>query len=1099
MIQKYNRSPLTARMKYIADLHIHSPFSRATSKAGTLEGLFAWARVKGIHVVGTGDFTHPGWFSQLKKLLEPAEYGFFRLKNQTVPLALPGVHPEDIPTRFVLSAEISSIYKRHGKVRKVHNLLYVPDFASAERINSTLAGIGNIEADGRPIMGLDSRDLLEILLEEAPEGFLVPAHIWTPWFSLFGSKSGFDTIEECYGDLSEHVFALETGLSSDPDMNRRISALDRFALISNSDCHSPAKLGREANIFHADFSYTGLRGALRNPLAGGLAATIEFYPEEGKYHCDGHRKCQVCLEPAETRKLNDTCPVCGTPLTIGVLHRVMALADRNQPQYPPGSPSVHSLVPLPEILGEILGVGPGSKRVTELYARVISRFGSEFNLFLATPTAEISKLSPVLAEAVERVRNNRVIRQPGYDGEFGVIRVFAPDELAGLAGQISLFSGKNPGRKKNPAPDPQPLPETKPPLPRQEKAVSMEINPEQQSAVACEAEKILVTAGPGTGKTFTLVTRINHLVTNLGADPGRMVAISFTNRAAGELRQRLLRELGDGASSLQTETFHGFCLEWLRRHTPGLAVLGDEERDLYIRKTFPRLSRDEQNLLGKELAMYHDGLNRGTAGANRALSEPAKDYLASLAANNVMDLDLVVPHFLALLRDNNDFRARVLERLDFLFVDEFQDLNHPQYELVLLLAEKARLFAIGDPNQAIYGFRGSSLDYFRTFSRLPGVVTLTLIRNYRSAPAIVHGATAVIRRNRHSGNTELLTESTSPAVIELHTADSARTEAEFVVRRIEEILGGISTFSLNSGRAGDASSTRSFADIAILVRLRQVAGIISEALARRGIPFQIVGATPFYMLPGLRAISHHLQASDDEGTLADFLTLLKELPGIGATTLTLLEKILPVRSPDFFSAAAGCSLPARAAKIIRTTHDNIRDFRQATPKEGIAAPLARLMARLRIDPAGEDAVRLLALAGVFGANLTAFLTHLRQNARASVYDERAEAVAIMTMHAAKGLEFPVVFLAGLEEEIIPCTIGPQHSDEEEERRIFYVAMTRSKETLILSCAAGRTIFQRSAIRPVSRFIREIPGALIARTSSRGKKREKTGHAQMTLF
>ena len=246
-------------MRYIADLHIHSPFSRATSKAGNLQGLAAWARVKGIHLLGTGDFTHPGWFSQLKEQLVPAEPGFFKLKDEAIPSPLPQVTPIALPSRFLLTAEISSIYKRHGAVRKVHNLLYVPDFASAERINSVLAGIGNIESDGRPILGLDSRDLLEILLEKAPEGFLVPAHIWTPWFSLFGSRSGFNTIEECYGDLSPHVFALETGLSSDPDMNRLIPALDRFALISNSDCHSPSKLGREANIFNTGFSFFDLR------------------------------------------------------------------------------------------------------------------------------------------------------------------------------------------------------------------------------------------------------------------------------------------------------------------------------------------------------------------------------------------------------------------------------------------------------------------------------------------------------------------------------------------------------------------------------------------------------------------------------------------------------------------------------------------------------------------------------------------------------------------------------------------------------------------------------------------------------------------------
>ena len=314
-------------MRYIADLHIHSPFSRATSKAGNLQGLATWARVKGIHLVGTGDFTHPGWFSQLKKQLVPAEPGFFKLKDQAIPPPLPQMTPAALPCRFLLTAEISSIYKRHGAVRKVHNLLYVPDFTSAERINSVLAGIGNIESDGRPILGLDSRDLLEILLERAPEGFLVPAHIWTPWFSLFGSRSGFNTIEECYGDLTPHVFALETGLSSDPGMNRLIPALDRFALISNSDCHSPGKLGREANIFHTDFSFFALREALKNPLTGAFAGTIEFYPEEGKYHYTGHRNCNVSQSPDETKKKGTVCPVCKKPLTVGVMHRVEELAE----------------------------------------------------------------------------------------------------------------------------------------------------------------------------------------------------------------------------------------------------------------------------------------------------------------------------------------------------------------------------------------------------------------------------------------------------------------------------------------------------------------------------------------------------------------------------------------------------------------------------------------------------------------------------------------------------------------------------------------------------------------------------------------------------
>jgi DNA helicase-2/ATP-dependent DNA helicase PcrA len=427
-------------MNFIADLHTHSPYSRATSPEGTLSGLAGWARVKGIRVIGTGDFTHPAWFRSLKEELEPAEPGLFLLKNEaTIRSPLAGVTPPPTPVRFLLSAEISSIYKRHGAVRKVHNLIYVPDFASAERINATLAGIGNIESDGRPILGLDSRDLLEIVLEQAPDGFLVPAHVWTPWFSLFGSRSGFNSIEECFGDLTPQVFALETGLSSDPDMNRLISGLDRFALISNSDCHSPSKLGREANLFSTELDFFAMKEALRANRRDAFRGTLEFFPEEGKYHADGHRACGVCLEPRETRRLGLACPVCGKPLTVGVLHRVMELADRKQPFYREDSPQVFSLIPLPEVLGEILGVGPASKKVMQEYGRTIARFGSEFDLLMNTPIDEIGQASEILGEAVERMRSGRVIRKPGYDGEFGVIRVFEEGEAVRIAGQGSLF------------------------------------------------------------------------------------------------------------------------------------------------------------------------------------------------------------------------------------------------------------------------------------------------------------------------------------------------------------------------------------------------------------------------------------------------------------------------------------------------------------------------------------------------------------------------------------------------------------------------------------------------------------------------------------
>ncbi len=429
-------------MNYIADLHIHSPFSRATSRECSPAGLFAWARIKGIQVVGSGDFTHPGWLERLKEDLEPAESGLHRLRNEDVPPPLPILPIATKPVRFILSTEISCIYKRHGAVRKVHNLVYVPDFASAEKISARLARIGNIQSDGRPILGLDSRDLLEIVLEEAPEGFLVPAHIWTPWFSLFGSKSGFNAIEDCFGDLTHHIFALETGLSSDPDMNRMISALDRFALVSNSDCHSPSRLGREANIFSTGYDFFSLRDALKKNERDVFRGTIEFFPEEGKYHLDGHRACGVRLEPAETRRTSGLCTVCNRPLTVGVLHRVLELADRKAPLYSDTSPAVHSLVPLPEVLGEILGVGSSSKAVARAYGLVIDRFGSEFGVLLHAAPEEIREVSPVLAEAILRMREGKVTRHSGYDGEFGTIQLFGETELQRMRETFGPFPGE---------------------------------------------------------------------------------------------------------------------------------------------------------------------------------------------------------------------------------------------------------------------------------------------------------------------------------------------------------------------------------------------------------------------------------------------------------------------------------------------------------------------------------------------------------------------------------------------------------------------------------------------------------------------------------
>ncbi len=417
-------------MTFIADLHVHSKHSRATSRDLDLEHLYLWAARKGVGVVGTGDCVHPVWLAEIRDKLVPDNGGLFRLKPE-IEDALAATLPPSCrrPVRFMLSTEISTIYGKGGKTRKVHHLIYAPDLASADRLAASLGRISNIASDGRPILGLDSRDLLEIALESGPDSYLVPAHIWTPWFAALGSKSGFDSIADCYGDLAPHIFAVETGLSSDPEMNWRVSSLDRYRLVSNSDAHSPGKLGREATRFSCEADYFSIRRALET--GDGYAGTVEFFPEEGKYHMDGHRGCGVRLTPKQTLALGGRCPVCGRPVTVGVAHRIEALADRDAAVPPATAGAVESLVPLPEILGEIAGVGPASKAVAAAYQRATAALGPELALLGEVPAEDVARCDPLLGEAVARLRAGSVIRDPGYDGQYGTIRLFAQGELPG--------------------------------------------------------------------------------------------------------------------------------------------------------------------------------------------------------------------------------------------------------------------------------------------------------------------------------------------------------------------------------------------------------------------------------------------------------------------------------------------------------------------------------------------------------------------------------------------------------------------------------------------------------------------------------------------
>jgi DNA helicase II / ATP-dependent DNA helicase PcrA len=1053
---------------FYADLHIHSKHSRACSRDCDLEHLAWWGKRKGITVIGTGDFTHPGWFEELQATLVPAEPGLFRLRDdleQAIDRRLPPSCRG--PVRFLLSVEISTIYKRAERTRKVHHLLYMPDLQAAAACTARLLRIGNLASDGRPILGMDSRDLLEITLESGDGAYLVPAHAWTPWFSPLGSKSGFDAVEDCYADLAGYLFALETGLSADPAMCWRVSALDRYRLVSNSDAHSPPALGREATVFDTDVDYFAIRRALET--GDGFGGTVEFFPEEGKYHVDGHRKCGVRLEPAESRRLGDRCPVCGKPLTVGVLHRVEELADRPEGFRPPGAAGFRNLIQLPQLVGEVLGVGPKSKAVDATVAAMVERLGPELEILERVPVEAIAKAAPPLvAEAVDRVRRGAVIREPGYDGEYGVLRVFGPEELRTPSSAATLFEAPPaPAAPLASSPaGPPPVAEAvpsgagaRPPLPAPAMPASAleGLDPEQRAAATAGPGPLLIVAGPGTGKTRTLTHRLAHQVTRHGVAPEHCLAITFTRRACAELQERLDVLVPEQAPRMLVTTFHGLGLRILRElHEavglgPGFRVADEAERLEVLREQLGCGEREARRLL-PELT------RRKRAKAARwpdldpepsEVAAPLARYEAALRKLDLVDLDdlLVLP--VMLLAGDAAVAARYRDRHRLVAVDEYQDVDELQYRLLrLLTTPDGNVCAIGDPDQAIYGFRGAAVGFFLRFGEdFPTAGTVRLTRNYRSSPAIVAGALqaiapATLVRDRVL---DAVAVQGPAARITIHQAASDQAEAEFVVSTIDRLLGGSSFLSLDSGRAdGGAELALSFADVAVLYRTDAQAGPLAEALDRAGMPFQKRTHDRLLQRPAVRAVVRALR--------------------------------------DQAAWATGRSLPARLAAAA----------------EAAAAVPAGLP-----GPDGRGAVELLApLAERCGDDLGRFLAELALGEEVDTWDPRADRVSLLTLHAAKGLEFPVVFLAGCEDGLLPLrwggTLDP--GQEAEERRLFFVGMTRARSHLFLSHARRRA--WRGTVRDAapSPFLTDIEEALLDHFRAAGRRRPARADGdQLTLL
>jgi uncharacterized protein (TIGR00375 family) len=1033
-------------MIFHADLHVHSKYSRATSRDLDLEHLCWWAARKGIGVVGTGDCVHPAWLAEIKDKLVAAGNGLFRLRPD-IEAALWETLPPACrrPVSFMLSTEISTIYKKGDKTRKIHHLIYAADLDAADRLAASLARIGNIASDGRPILGLDSRNLLEIALESGPDSYLVPAHIWTPWFAALGSQSGFDSIEECYGDLAAHIFAVETGLSSDPAMNWRISSLDRFRLTSNSDAHSPGKLGREATRFACAPDYFAIRRALES--GEGYVGTVEFFPEEGKYHLDGHRNCGVRLDPRETIELGGRCPACGRPVTVGVAHRVEMLADRGEAVSPPTAGTVSSLVPLPEILSEIVGSGVASKAVAHGYDRAITALGPELVTLQDMPLEDIAKMHPLLGEAVTRLRAGNVIRQAGYDGEYGIIRLFQDGELDRLAGSRLLFDAPlvsrartSKRRAKENAPDEPVVPfEPLEAKPSGRPGVLAGLDADQASAAEAVGP-LMVIAGPGSGKTRMLTYRIAHLVLERDVPAGACLAVTFTRKATEELRTRLTGLLGEKARAVAVHSFHSLGLAILRAHA-GRAGIGADFR--IANEAERKKALTEALGIGEARAarlLKAVSVLKRTGAKGKGEEADAHAALDGIGrAEGWIDFDDLVVLSAGLLEGDAEIAAEWRARFPHIVADEFQDVDEPQYRLLrLLAADGGNLCIIGDPDQAIYGFRGADAACFTRFGQdFPSARTLRLQRNYRSTGTIVRAA---------SGFIGAPSETTRPMgrPIVTHEAANEAAEAEGVVAIIEDLLGGHDLIAANrNGSASGADRPLGFADCAVLYRTDAQAAAIRAAFDRAGIPFMKSSPAPIAGHPGVVAIIDMLDAT--------------------------------ATGPDE-------DLSARIAQAAEAA-------RRAIAADAAALAEARgwLIALAASDAVAGDPVRLAEVAAL--------------STEADFHDARADRVSLLTMHAAKGLEFPVVFVVGMETGLVPFSWGASTPEDETtqdgERRLFYVAMTRARDRLFLTRATER--FWRGAVRalPPSSFLGQIAAELIVSESASRRKRRQA--QQLDLF
>ena len=1047
-------------MKFNADFHIHSHYSLATSKALTPEHLDLWAKIKGIKVIGTGDFIHPGWLKELQSKLYIVEEGLFNLRDEFI-IKNHHLSKEVEETRFILTTEISCIYKKSGKIRKVHNIIFVPSFEIAEKIQSELIRHKfNITSDGRPIIGFDSKNLLELILHVSDKSLFVPAHIWTPWFSVLGDKSGFNSVEECFEDLSRYIYAVETGLSSDPPMNWACSILDKFVLLSNSDAHSPEKIGRNANIFNTELSYNGITEAIKTGNPEQCLGTIDLFPQEGKYHFAGHRKCNVCLDPVETIKNQSNCPVCGKKLIIGVMNRVAELSDREKILEKPNRLPFYSIIPLKEILGEILELSADSSKVEQQYISLIKKFDTEFDILLNLPESELESVGQeILAEGIRRMRQRKVIIKEGYDGEYGIIKVFNEGEKSAFSKQGMLFNitGKlsqntveetklinfniaeykrikalyNVSTNLNTLSEPNP-----------EKYTSG-FNKNQVDAIHYNDSHSIILAGPGTGKTTVLTNRILYLIKEKNINPESILAITFTNKAALEMKSRINQLLNENNAGLLPFicTFHAF----------GLTVIKEYYKQLQRMQNFTVINEPEKEEILQSISNYNKTQNKFFLGKiaeikNQAIEEDQindqelknvfKSYQNYLLQINAFDLDDLIYCVLVLFNQFSSILKAFQKRFRYILVDEYQDLNNAQYQLIKLLTNKINtLCVIGDPNQAIYGFRGADVKYINRFlDDFPGAKLFMLNQSYRCSDFILKASENIISDiNRF--NNFILHGSQEGIKLKIIKNPTEKSEAEWIARTIEQILGGLRFYSFDSQvtEGHDETEIKSLSEIAVLARTKHQLKIIEKAFIDHVIPYHIIGEN---LLNDTKFVL----------TLTKMLQLMYNPNDISALEFLKKKKVDPAPLASVRSKDINVILPEICERYFSSEikeHRNIFSLLQS-------------------------------LADYPGLSISEFINILNIGSEMDLHDAQNEYISLMTLHASKGLEFECVFIAGCEDGLIPYHLYDlQDFNSDEETRLLYVGMTRAKKYLYLSYAERRNHMGREYRLPRSHYLDQI--------------------------